>query len=91
MTCSRINIFRVLASSRVRGTSFDIKIRNTFIESKYGAPNRFIVFITNDWYFTVLEKFGMDDCTDLSLKMLGKSINSIPLLIKGILINVLYD
>ena len=28
MTCSRINIFRVLASSRVRGTSFDIKIRN---------------------------------------------------------------
>ena len=31
----------------------------------------------------------MDDCTDLSLKMLGKSIKSIPLLIKGILINCL--
>ena len=27
----------------------------------------------------------MDDCTDLSLKMLGKSIKSIPLFIKGIL------
>ena len=27
----------------------------------------------------------MDDCTDLSLKMLGRSIKSIPLLIKGIL------
>ena len=27
----------------------------------------------------------MDDCTHLSLKMLGKSIKSIPLLIKGIL------
>ena len=33
-----------------------------------------------------LKEFGMDDCTDLSLKMLGKSIKSIPLLIKGILI-----
>ena len=55
MTCSRINIFRVLASSRVRGTSFDIKIRNKFIEIKYSASNRFIISITNDWYFTVLE------------------------------------
>ena len=45
MTCSWINIFRVLASSRVRGTSFDIKIRNKFIEIKYSAPNRFIIFI----------------------------------------------
>ena len=30
----------------------------------------------------------MDDCTDLSLKTLGKSIKSIPLLIKGILIEL---
>ena len=54
MTCSRINIFRVLASSRVRGTSFDIKIRNKFIEIKYSSPNRFIIFITvfkNKWFF----------------------------------------
>ena len=55
MTCSRINIFRVIASLGVRGTSYDIKIRNKFIEIKYSAPNRFIIFITNDWYFTVLE------------------------------------
>ena len=31
----------------------------------------------------------MDDCTDLSMKILGKSINSISLLIKGILIKCL--
>ena len=31
----------------------------------------------------------MDDCTDLSLKILGKSIKSIPLFIKGILIKCL--
>ena len=30
MTCSRINIFRVLTSSKVRGTSFDIKIKFVF-------------------------------------------------------------
>ena len=32
----------------------------------------------------------MDDCTDLSLKMLGKSIKSIPLLIEGILKKMSY-
>ena len=51
---------------------------------KYSAPNRFIIFITNDWYFTILNIICMDGCTDLSLKMLGKSIKSISLLIKGI-------
>ena len=61
MTRSRINIFRVLKVSGVRGTSFDIKIRNNFIEIKYGAPNSFITFITNDWYFTILEIFS--ECT----------------------------
>ena len=59
MTCSRINIFRVLASSRVRGTSFDIKIRNKFIEIKYSSPNRFIIFITNDWYFSLASASGL--------------------------------
>ena len=57
MTRSRINIFRILAVSGVRGTSFDIKIRNKFTKIKYSAPNRFIIFITNDRYFTVLEIF----------------------------------
>ena len=55
MTRSQINIFRALAVSGVRGTSFDIKIKNKFNEIKYSAPNRFIIFITNDWYFTILE------------------------------------
>ena len=44
MTRSRINIVRVLAVSGVRGTSFDIKIRNKFIEIKYSASNRFSDF-----------------------------------------------
>ena len=82
MARSRINIFRVLPGSGVRGTSFDIKIRNKFIEIKYSAPSRFIIFITNDWYFTFFEIIWC--CTDLSLKRLSKSIRSIPLLIKGI-------
>ena len=30
-----------------------------------------------------LNYFGMDDCTDISLNMLGKSIISIPLLTKA--------
>ena len=47
--------FRELAVSRVGGNSFDIKIRNKFFEIKYSASNRFIIFITNDWYFTILE------------------------------------
>ena len=84
MTCSRINIFRVLASSRVRGTSFDIKIKNKFIEIKYSAPNRFIIFVTNGWYFTVLEIIWYGRLYRFISKMLGKSIKSIPLLIKGI-------
>ena len=41
-THRRMNIFRVLTVSGVRGTSFDIKIRNKFIENKYSAPNRFL-------------------------------------------------
>ena len=55
MTRSRIQIFRILAVSGVRGISFDIKIRSEFIENKYNAPNKFIIFIINDWYFTILE------------------------------------
>ena len=49
MTRSRINIFQVLVVSGGRGTSFDIKIRFKFIEIKFSAPNRFIIFIINDW------------------------------------------
>ena len=86
ITCSRINIFRVLASSRVRGTSFDIKIRNKFIEIKYSAPN---YFIYSNWLVLHSSWNNLDDCTDLSLKMLGKSIKFISLLIKGILIECL--
>ena len=55
-----INIFRVLAVSGVGGTSFNIKVRNKFIEIKCSAPNRFIMFIKIDWYFTILEIIWYD-------------------------------
>ena len=48
-------MFRILAVSEVRGTTFDSKIRNKFIEIRYSAPDMFIIFITNDWYFTNFE------------------------------------
>ena len=57
-------MFRVLASSRVRGTSFDIKIRNKFIGIKYSAPNWFIIFIKNDWY-KVLSEFSSNQLKTL--------------------------
>ena len=44
-----------------------------------------IIFLTNVWYFTIFEIIGIDDRTDLSLNMLGKSIKSTPLLMKGVL------
>ena len=55
MIRSQIKIFRVLTVSGVRGTSFDIKIRDRFIEINYSAPDRYIIFITNVWYFIILE------------------------------------
>ena len=72
MTRSWINIFRLLTVSGVRGTCFDIKIRTSFIAIEYSAStcNRFIIFITNDWYFTILKLFGTVDCASLSLAVL---------------------
>ena len=60
----------------------NVKIRNKFIEIKYSVSNGLVIFITNYWWFRILEI--IDGVTDLSLKILGKSINSIPLFMKGI-------
>ena len=62
----------------------NVKIRNKFIEIKYSVSNGLVIFITNYWWFRILEIAGIDEVTDLSLKILGKSINSIPLFMKGI-------
>ena len=62
----------------------NVKIRNKFIEIKYSVSNGLVMFITNYWWFRILEIVGIDEVTDLSLKILGKSINSIHLFMKGI-------
>ena len=58
--------------------------RNKLIEIKYSVSNGLVIFITNYWWFRSLEI--LDEVTDLSFKILGtcKSINSIPLFMKGI-------
>ena len=59
----------------------DIKIRNKFIEIKHSVSYGFVIYITNYRWFRVLEKVSIQEATDLCLKILGKSINSIPLFI----------
>ena len=62
----------------------DVQIRNEFSEIKYGDPYWLVIFITNNkWLF--LLKIRRDEATGLSFRILGKSINSIPLFLKGIL------
>ena len=61
----------------------NVKIRNKFIEIKYNVSNGLVIFITNYRWFRILERIGIDEVTDLSLMILGKSINSIPLFMKG--------
>ena len=63
----------------------NVKLRNKFIEIKYSISNWLVIFITNYWWFRILEISRYRRKTDLSLKILGKSINSIPLFMKGIL------
>ena len=62
----------------------NVKTRNKFIEIKYSVPNGLVIFITNYRWFRILEISRYRRSTDLSLKILGKSINSIPLFMKGI-------
>ena len=62
----------------------NVKIRNRFTEIKYSVSNGLVIFKTNYRWFRILEISSIDEVTDLSLKILGKSINSIPLFMKGI-------
>ena len=54
-----------------------VKIRNKFIEIKYSVSNGLVTFITNYQWFRILDITRYRRSKDLSLKILGKSINSI--------------
>ena len=62
----------------------NVKIRNKFIEIKYSVSNGLVIFITNYRWLRILEISRYRRSKDLSLKILGKSINSIHLFMKGI-------
>ena len=59
------------------GVGTDIMIRNMFIEIKYCVSYTLVIFITNYRWFRML-KVGMNEVTNLSIKILCKTINSIP-------------
>ena len=61
--------------------SINIKIGNKFTEIKNSISDWFIIFVTNNRRLNV----GIDCVTDVCWNMLGKSIKSIPLLMKRIL------
>ena len=71
----------------------NVKIRNKFIEIKYrvsngliifSVSNGLVIFITNYWWFRILEISRYRRSNGSVFKILGKSINSIPLFMKGI-------
>ena len=64
----------------------NVKIRNKF---KYSIPHWLVIFIINYGWCRILEISRYDEVTDLTLKILGKSINSIPLFMKGIFMKCL--
>ena len=59
----------------------NVKIRNKFIEIKYSVSNGLVIFITNYRWFRILE---ISRYRRKNGSVLGKSINSIPLFLKGI-------
>ena len=62
----------------------NVNIRNKFIEIKYSVSNGLVIFITNYWWFRILEISRYRRSNGSVLKILGKSINSIPLFMKGV-------
>ena len=53
----------------------DIKIRNMIIEIEYCVSYGLVIFITNYYWFLILEIVGMDEMTSPSLKILCTSMN----------------
>ena len=62
----------------------NVKIRIKFIEIKYSVSYGLVIFKTNYRWLRILKYVGIDEVTGLFLKILGKSINSIPLFMRGI-------
>ena len=54
---------------------------------KFSITDWFVIYMIRDFVFSKYE--GIDDITVLSLNMLSKPMNSIPLLLNGILIKCL--
>ena len=55
MTGCRINKFGIFTISWLRSVCMNVKIRNKFIEIKYSVSNGLVIFITNYWWFRILE------------------------------------
>ena len=54
----------------------DVKIRNKFIEIKYSVSYGLVISIANIGGSEFWKCVDIDEVTDLSLKLLGKSVNS---------------
>ena len=79
MTSGLIAILRVFTISRVNNRIFNIQVLLLIFIVKNSTTNRFIILITNDRGFFNFKKVGIEEITGLSLNILGKLINSIPL------------
>ena len=55
MTGCRIHTFGIFTISWLRSVCMNVKIRNKFIEIKYSVSNGLVIFITNYWWFRILE------------------------------------
>ena len=68
----------------------DVKIRHKLIEIEDRVSDRFVILVTNYRWLRILEVIRYRRSNIPILKILGKSIKSIPLLMKGILIKCLW-
>ena len=64
----------------------DVKIRHKLIDIEDCVSDRFVILVTNYRWLRILEVIMYRRSNRPILKILGKSIKSVPLLMKGILI-----
>ena len=84
MTSWLITKFRILTLSRIRRASFNIKIRNYLDKIKY--YDRFVIIVTNNRGFRIFEiRRNKYYC----IVSKYESMESMPLLMKGILVKCL--
>ena len=79
MTGRLVAILRVFTISRVRNR-ISISSSFTIFIVKNCTTNRFIIFITNHWGFLIFKISRNRRDTELSFNIMGKLMNSIPLL-----------